>query len=179
MTIRPFTLACALAVTWTAGWIPAQIVTAQSLPQRYTWTGQMLSLDARDRTVTMKVSCKEHVARYIGQFKPGERVIVHWGSPQQGETDAVIYVGPYDLTKTSHPDDWGYVLPVEFTSFDSAAKTITFRAHLLAPTFLKFKSIRPGQWVTVTSPFDQSKDTAAVSTVRVTEEPKDRVSDHS
>ena len=179
MKIRRVPVAWVLAAAWTLGCIHAQVVTAQPIVQRYTWIGQLISLDARARTVTMRVPCKEHVARYIGQFKPGDRVIMHWGSPQQGETDAIIYVGPYDLTKHVHPDDYGYVLPAEFTSFDSTAKTITFKTHLLAQTFLKFRSIRQGQWVKVTSPFDQSRETAAITTVRVTEEPKEHVSDHS
>jgi hypothetical protein len=122
----------------------------------YVWPGQVVSIDRTAATVNMKVTCKEHIGRYIDQFKPGDRVILYWGAPVAGASEAVIYVGAYDMAATSRIDDQGYVLPVELVSFDHPANAMTFKAHLDPRGLSRFQTVQPGASVKVTSPMNQA-----------------------
>jgi hypothetical protein len=118
----------------------------------------------------MKVTCKEHIARYIDQFKTGDRIIMYWGGPVDGAVQAVNYVGVYDMAATKRLDDEGYVLPVEFVSFDKAANALTFKAHLNPTGLSHFQTVQAGATVKVTSPLDQSgKGIAAITAVQPAE----------
>lgn len=132
----------------------------------FVWSAQVIAVDQPAKTVTVRVPFKEHVARYITQFKPGDPIVITWGSPKTGETDAIIYVTARDTSKRDHPDDFGYVLPGEFVSADVAARTVTLKAHLDPQASLKFASVKADQWIKATSPFDQSKPTAAITAVQ-------------
>jgi hypothetical protein len=137
----------------------------------FVWSGQVTAIDKMAKTVTFKVPAKEFVSRFIGQVKPGDTVIMYWGSPKPGETDALIDVSPYDAAKGPRPDDFGYVFHGRFVSFDSTSMTVTITAHLSPIAFAKFAAIQPGQWVKVTSPMDQSKDLSGISGVQVSTKP--------
>src|SRR5262245_36433333 len=131
--------------------LTGSVAFAQALKGHYDWVGRLVSVDANARTVTVKVPLKDHVTKYINQFKPGDRVVTFWGSPKPGETDAILYVGAYDTAKPLG-DDYGYVMPVEFVSFDAMDKTATVKAYLQPQGFASFASIQAGRWVKVTSP---------------------------
>jgi hypothetical protein len=140
---------------------------AAAVGPTYVWPGQVVSFDRTAATVTMKVACKEHIARYIDQFKPGDRVILYGSGPVDGAAEAVIYVGAYDMAATSRIDDQGHVLPVEFVSFDRPANAMTFQAHLDQRGMSRFQTIQPGASVKVTSPMNQAgKGIAAITAVQ-------------
>jgi hypothetical protein len=154
---------CVLLATAAAEQAPAN--------RMYVWSGQVTAIDKAAKAVTFKVPAKEFVARFITQLKPGDTVIMYWGSPKPGETDALIDVSPYDAAKGPRPDDFGYVFHAEFASFDSSSMTVTVTAHLSPIAFAKFAAIRPGEWVKVTSPTDQSKDLSGISSVQASANP--------
>src|SRR5439155_1339965 len=83
--------------------------------------------------------------------KTGEKLMLTWiANGGTSDTGPVLYIEKYDVTKASNLNI-GYILPVEFVSADTAAKTITFKATVPDGAFEAFKSILPRQWMKVTS----------------------------
>jgi hypothetical protein len=144
-------------------------LTAQSVRnQSYVWFGQVVAYDAGSKTVTVKVPYREHINRYIGEFKPGDKVKLTWATPQPGETDAIIYVGRYDASSGK----WGYVLPVEFVAADTTERWLTFSARVPSKALDTLKTVPSGGWIKVTTPFEQPNDTAAIDKIEATDGPR-------
>ena len=90
----------------------AQAASPRSASTRqYVWVGQVKSIDPASKTVTFSLPFKEHVARYVYRFKPGDHIIMFWGSPKPDETDAIIYVEEHVVGGIHHSNEFGYVLP--------------------------------------------------------------------
>ena len=137
-------------------------------PQSYVWLGEVVLYDAQGKTVTVKAPYREHINRYIGEFKRGDRVKVTWATPRPGETEAIIYVGRYETGSGK----WGYVLPVEFVSADTAAQRLTFTTAVPLQAIKTLQTIPSGGWIKVTTPFDQPNETASIERVEVAAGPK-------
>jgi hypothetical protein len=60
--------------------------------------------------------------------------------------------------------DEGYILPVEFVSADPAQHTLTVKTTIPDTILQSLKSLGPGQWIKVTSPMQQPKDVATLTT---------------
>jgi hypothetical protein len=122
----------------------------------YQWTAELVSYDAKAKTMTVKAAYQEHINRYIGDFKSGDRVLVTWSTSSPGQTDSINYVGRYEGSGSN----WGYVLPVEFVSADTAARRLTFTVAVTPMALRTLKSAAPGQPINVRTPFDQPKEIA-------------------
>jgi len=122
----------------------------------YHWTAELVSYDAKAKTMTVKATYQEHIDRYIGDFKPGDRVLVTWSTSSPGQTDSINYVGRYEGSGSN----WGYVRPAEFVSADTEARRVTFTVAIAPKALRTLKSAAPGQPITVMTPFDQPKDIA-------------------
>src|ERR1041384_5935618 len=46
----------------------------------YTWSGQVVSFDEQGKTVTVTAACREHINRYIGEFKRGDKMTLNWAT---------------------------------------------------------------------------------------------------
>src|SRR5687768_17302018 len=64
--------------------------------QSYVWLGEVVLHDGQNKRVTVKVPYREHIDRYIGEFKRGDKVQLTWATPRPGETEAITYVGRYE-----------------------------------------------------------------------------------
>ena len=103
----------------------AHLLAAPSTVRSYVWYGELVGINRDARLAILKAEFREHVLRYIDQFKPGDRVTLTWATSREGETDDIIYVGQYDKSSTSN---YGYVLPVEVVAVNKTDRTITFKA---------------------------------------------------
>jgi hypothetical protein len=137
-------------------------------PQSYVWLGELVSYDAQGKTVTVKAPYREHINRYIGEFKRGDKVRLTWATPRPGETDAIIYVGRYEGVSGK----WGYVLPVEFVSADTADQRLTFTTAVPSQATKTLQTVPSGGWIKVTTPFHQPNETATIERVEVAAGPK-------
>ena len=137
--------------------------------QSYVWFGEVLMYDEKNKTVTVEARYREHVNRYIGEFKRGERVMLTWATPRPGETEAIIHVGRYDAGSGAK---WGYVLPVELVSADTTGRRLRFTVPLPSKALKALKRIPSGGWIKVTTPFDQPNRTAAILAVEPSSEPQ-------
>jgi hypothetical protein len=132
-------------------------------PQSYVWLGEVVLYDAQGKTVTVKAPYREHINRYIGEFKRGDKIRLTWATPRPGETDAIIYVGRYEAGSGK----WGYVLPVEFVSADTADQRLTFTIALPSQAIKTLRTVPSGGWIKVTTPFDQRNEDATIERVEV------------
>ena len=129
--------------------------------RRYVWPGELVSFHRSESAVTVSSPAESHIFRYVDRFEEGDAVVLIWAPGQNDEVTAVRYLEHRD------PDlalDHGYVLPVEFVSADADRQRITFKTKL-PETFDAVASLRPGDPIQVTSPFEQTGQTAAILTV--------------
>src|SRR5439155_22900717 len=119
------TLATSVALLCASLLAAAPLLAAPSPVRSYVWYGELVGINRDARLAILKAEFREHVLRYIDQFKPGDRVILTWATSREGETDDIIYVGQYDKSSTSN---YGYVLPVEVVAVNKTDRTITFKA---------------------------------------------------
>lgn len=122
----------------------------------YVWPGKLVALHAGEQAVSVSSPVERHVFRYVERFGQGDGVVLLWAPGDGREVTAVRYLqhrGPADGVAAAL--DHGYVLPAEFISADEQSRRITFKAQVPESTFDALAGIQPGQWVKVTSLFDQ------------------------
>ena len=137
-----------------------------AVPERlrsYVWLGEVVWYDARGKTVTVKAPYREHINRYIGEFKRGDKIQLTWATPRPGETEAIVYVGRDEAGSAK----WGYVLTVEFVSADTANQRLTFTTAVPPQAIKTLQTVPSGGWIKVTTPFDQRNETATIERVEV------------
>jgi hypothetical protein len=153
--------ACAAALAISAG-----IVGAQGA-RSYAWYGELVGVDKAAKTITVKAQVREAVGRYVGEYKPGDKLMLTW-VPIKGEADTVIYAPKYEVMKGI---DEGYLLPVEFVSADTANKSLTFKTQVSDAVLQSIGSVAPGKWIKVVTPMQQPKEIAALTTAAAAEKP--------
>ena len=122
----------------------------------YVWPGKLVALHVGEQAVSVSSPVERHVFRYVERFGQGDGVVLLWAPGDGREVTAIRYLqhrGPADGVASAL--DHGYVLPAEFISADEQSRRITFKAQVPESTFDALAGIQPGQWVKVTSLFDQ------------------------
>lgn len=129
----------------------------------YTWSAELVSLDegARILTVKARVVGDQPIAE-LPKFKAGDRILLTW-SGYDKYADAINHVIRYDATKKT---DQRFTFPVDFVAFDSGHQYVTFKAPVPADSIAKIKSLKPGEWVTATSPHTKTAESQPIVSVR-------------
>jgi hypothetical protein len=137
--------------------------TSQTPSDTFTWNGELVSFDttAKSMTVKSRVAYQEAISE-LKHFKPGDRVWIVW-SGIHDSSDAVRQVRRYD---TSRKIDETLLLPAELVSTEAPNQYITIRVQLPESALSTIKTVKPGEWVTVTSRHRPSTDEEAVIAVR-------------
>ena len=135
--------------------------TSQTQSDTFTWNAELVSFDttAKSMTVKSRVAYQEAISEH---FKPGDRVWIVW-SGIHDSSDAVRQVRRYD---TSRKIDETLVLPAERVSTEAPNQSIAIRVLLPDSALSAIKTVKPGEWVTVTSRHRPSSDEEAVIAVR-------------
>jgi hypothetical protein len=128
----------------------------------YTWLAEFVSVDSAARTITVKprVAYQEAMSE-LKQFKPGESVWVVW-SGIQDYSEAIRQVR---RAEAGHKIDDHLVLPAEFVSSEAPQQYVKIRVKVPEKSIATIQSLKPGEWVTVTSRDRPSTDADAVVTV--------------
>ena len=139
---------------------------AQSSPtngETYTWNGELVSLDTIAKTMTVKsrVAYQEAVLE-LTHFKAGDRVWIVW-SGVHDSSDAVRQVR---RSETGRKIDENLVLPAEFVSTETPNQYLTIRIKVPESGLAAIKTVKPGEWVTVTSRHKPTTDDDAVVALR-------------
>ena len=136
---------------------------SQTKADTYTWNGELVSLDTTAKTMTVKsrVAYQEAISE-LKNFKAGDRVWIVW-SGLHDSSDAVRQVR---RSETGRKIDENLVLPAELVSTETPNQCVTIRIKVPASSVAAIKTVKPGEWVTVTSRHQPSAEDEAVVSVR-------------
>lgn len=148
-----------LALADTVTGTPAITATANDM---FTWFGELVSVDASAGTMTVKspVAYPEALSQ-LKQFKAGDRVWVVWS----GVNDYSDAVREFRRPSANGKIHEALVTPAVLVSPEPTHQYVTLRVDVPDASLTAIKSVKAGQWVTVTSrqrPATQSEAVAAV-----------------
>jgi hypothetical protein len=114
----------------------------------FTWLGELVSVDAGARTMTVKarVAYQEALSE-LKKFKPAERIWVVWS----GVNDSSDAVRQFRRPDTNGTITEPLVMPAELMSSEAPNQYVTLRVKVPDGSLAAIKSVKPGEWVTVTS----------------------------
>jgi hypothetical protein len=141
----------ALALTITLGQaafaIQATKSAASDADDRYFWDAELVAFDPGSRWITVKaLVVGEQAPAEIAKLKAGEKVTLTWSGVDR-YTSGITHAVP----STVKGSDGRFTLPVEFLSYDMAAKYITFKTQVPSDGVAKIRNLKQGEWVTATS----------------------------
>jgi len=136
---------------------------SQTKGDTYTWHGELVSLDATAKTMTVKsrVAYQEAISE-LKHFKAGDHVWIVW-SGIHDSSDAVRQVR---RSEAGRKIDENLVLPAELVSTEAPNQYLTIRVKVPESGLAAIKTVKPGEWVTVTSRHQPSTEDEAVVSVR-------------
>ena len=129
----------------------------------FTWLGELVSLDAAAGKITVKsrVAYQEALSE-LKQFKAGEPVWVVW-SGVSNYSEAVRQFRRPEANATLAN---ALVTPAELVSPEADNQYVTLRVKVPEAGLAAIKSLKPGEWVTVTSRHRIASEAGAVVTVK-------------
>ena len=138
----------------------AQVPHAKS--DTYTWSGELVSADATAKNITVKsrVAYQEALSE-LTQFRAGEQVWIVW-SGVHDYSDAIRQVRRPSPGRVIDED---LVLPAELVSPQATNQYIAVRVKVPESSLAAIRTLKPGEWVTVTSRHRPSTDADAVAAV--------------
>ena len=137
--------------------------TSQANGETYTWMAELVSADAATHAVTVRarVAYQDALAD-LKRFKAGEPVWVLW-SGVHDYSDAVRQI--------RRPEPHGRIgetlmLPAELVSPEAPNQYVTIRVKVPEGSLAALKTVKPGEWITVTSRQRPATDSEAVIAVK-------------
>ena len=136
---------------------------SQTKSDTYTWNGEFVSLDTAAKTMTVKsrVAYQEAISE-LKHFKAGDRVWIVW-SGIHDSSDAVRQLRRYEAGRKIDED---LVLPAELVSTEAPNQYLTIRVKVPQSVLSAINTVKPGEWVTVTSRHKPLTDDDVVVAVR-------------
>ena len=142
-----------------SGFLAAQ--TPAPVVEHYQWSGELVSFDDGMRSATIKVRLVDQEAvNDLKRFKAGDRVNLWW-SGYDKYADGVRRV-----MSSSDRKEERFLLPVELMSTEPQHGYVAIRLRIPDSHAAALKSVKPGEWVTVTSSHRASRDADAVVSIR-------------
>jgi hypothetical protein len=150
---------CVLALTA----IRAGAQSPQPISPTYTWSGELVSLDAAGRNLTVKSRVVgEQALAELPRFKSGDRIVLTW-SGYDSAADGILRVVRYDAAKKwSEP----FTFPVEFAAYEEPRQYVTFKFQVPAASVAATQSVKPGEWITSTARHRPASEAEAITAVR-------------
>mgnify|MGYP003576413679 CR=1 FL=1 len=136
---------------------------AQSASDTFTWFGELVSVDTTARTMTLKarVAYQEALSE-LNQFKAGQPVWVVWS----GVSDYSDAVRQFRRPEASQKIPDRLVMQAELVSPHATNQYVTLRVRVPEASLAAIKSVKPGEWLTVTSRHHAATDVVAVLGVK-------------
>jgi hypothetical protein len=139
-------------------------MTAQSQSQTaadtFIWHAELVAVDQGTGTFTVKARTLADAAKEVARFKAGDKVVVTWSGVDK-YADAIRLIARHDANqKMTDP----FMFAVELASPDVQNDYVTFKFQ--APNAVgSVKSVKPGEWVTVTTKKGSPNDAHAIVSV--------------
>jgi hypothetical protein len=128
---------------------PARAASDNSTAETYTWDAELVTLDQANHMLTAKawVVADQPKAEFKN-FKAGERVLLGW-SGYDKFASGINRASRYTTGKAINEK---FSFPVEFVAFDAEKNYVTFKTPVPADGMMKIQTLKPGEWITATSP---------------------------
>jgi hypothetical protein len=128
--------------------------TQQGSSDSFQWSGELVSFDEAGRSATVKARLvNQKAVDELKRFKAGERVLLFW-SGYDKYADAIRSVMAFSADKANDR----FLTPVELVSTDAPNQYATFKLRVPESSVGMLKSVKAGEWVTVTSPHRSTAD---------------------
>ena len=129
----------------------------------FTWVSELVSVDATARTMTVKsrVAYQEALSE-LKQFKAGEPLWVMWS----GVSDHSDAIRQFRRPEGNRKINDTLVMPAELVSPETTNQYVTLRLKVPEAALAAIRSVKPGEWVTVTSRQRPASDADAIVGVR-------------
>ena len=155
------TILTMLAVLALTGSVAAQ--STQLTGEVFSWNAELVALDATTHVLTVKAPVVyEQAPAEFQKMKIGERVMLTW-SGYDKSADAIREVHP--LAGLNKSND-RFTFPADFVSYDAGHRYVTFKFQIPDNSVANLKMLKPGEWITATSPHGPSAKSAPVTMVR-------------
>ena len=153
-----------IAVLVVALCVGAGTMTAQSQSQTaadtFIWHAELVSVDQTTGTFTVKARMLADAAKEVARFKAGDTVVLTWSALDK-YADAIRQIAKRDANqKVTEP----FVMSVELASPDVQNEYVTFKFRASSAVG-SVASVKPGEWVTVTTKKGSMNDAQAVVSV--------------
>jgi hypothetical protein len=152
-----------IAVSVVALCVGAGVMAAQSTTQSphqpgdtFIWHGEFVSFDEGTKAVTVKAHVLAETEKDVGRFKAGDRVVVTWSGADRYAGSVRRVTGSAAAQKITEP----FSLAAELTSPAVQGGLVTLRLRAPEAKTDTLRSVKPGEWVTMTarqSPADESQ----------------------
>jgi hypothetical protein len=134
----------------------------QPAGEAFSWNGELVAFDETARIITVKSPVvDEQAAAQFGRLKSGERVMLTW-SGYERFADAIREVRSGSAGK---PEE-RFTFPVEFVSFNAEQRYATFKVQIPGQHIANLKQLKPGEWITATSPHGASSRSTPILVVK-------------
>lgn len=136
---------------------------AQSAADTFTWPAELVSVDTTSRTMTVKarVAYQEALSE-LNQFTAGQPVWVVWS----GVSDYSDAIRQFRRPEANQKIADKLVIQAELVSPNATNQYVTLRVKVPEPSLASIKSVKPGEWVTVTSRHHAATDPETVVDVK-------------
>ena len=163
MSIQGMHIAAIATVLTLGGPVLGVVQASQAKSDTFTWDGELVSIDTTAKTMTVKsrIAYQEAISE-LTHFKGGDRVWIVW-SGIHDSSDAVRQIR---RSETGRKIDENLVLPAELVSTEAPNQYLTIRVKVPESALAAIKTVKPGEWVTVTSRQQPSTEDDAVVSVR-------------
>jgi hypothetical protein len=121
---------------------------AQSASDTFTWLGELVSVDSAARTMTVKarVAYQEALSD-LNQFKAGQPVWIVWS----GVSDSSDAIRQFRRPEAHQKITDRLAMQAELVSPHATNQYVTLRVRVPEAALATITSVKPGEWVTVTS----------------------------
>jgi hypothetical protein len=134
----------------------------QKADQSYTWSAEIVSFNAASRMLTLKSHIDSATdIKLLDDLMEGEPITLTWTGLTWG-------AGIRDITRghqSSAPAD-ALILPAEFVGTELNDNYVIYRLPIPSASVGKIQALKPGDWVTATSPRHASDPNQAVLEIR-------------
>jgi len=135
----------------------------QLTTEAFTWNAELVALEENTRTATVKAPIvSDQAGTHFTPLKTGERVLLQWSGFEKYADSIASAVRMTELAKAKDR----FTFPAEFVSFDATRGYVTFKVQIQENEIAKIKTLKPGDWVTATSPQGAASKTTPVVEIR-------------
>jgi hypothetical protein len=135
----------------------------QLTTEAFSWNAELVALEENIRTATVKAPIvSDQAGTHFTPLKTGERILLQWSGFENYADSIASAVRMTDLAKAKDR----FTFPVEFVAFDAARRCVTFKVQIPENEITKIKMLKPGDWVTATSPQGSASKTTPVVEMR-------------